>query len=105
MEVEENTGGNGVDGTPNNDMTDEGMTFEKTHKDSSFLEPHVKACACVRLVKYCLYTIRCVHGSCHCLDAKLPEKISRLQMEVQSIMMTMTKILLLTSSAQVSLCK
>ena len=41
VESEENTGGNGVEGTPNNDMTDEGMTFEKTLKDSSYLEPHV----------------------------------------------------------------
>ena len=39
VEGEENTGGNGVEGTPDNDMTDEGMIFEKTHKDSSYLEP------------------------------------------------------------------
>ena len=39
MEDEENIGGNGVEGTPYNDMTDEGMIFEKTHKDSSFVEP------------------------------------------------------------------
>ena len=80
VEDEENTGGNGVNGTPNNDMTDEGMIFEKTHKDSSYLEPHVQSrvkCACVRPVRYCLYTPRRVHGSCYCLDAKLPEKRSQ----------------------------
>ena len=39
VEDEENIRGNGVEGTPNNDMTDERMIFAKTHKDSSYLEP------------------------------------------------------------------
>ena len=33
-----------------------------------------KKCECVRTVKCCLYKARRVHGSCHCLDAKLPER-------------------------------
>ena len=56
-EGEENTGGNGVEGTPNNGMTDEGMTFEKTHKDSSYLEPHVQSrvkCATRKSARVCV---------------------------------------------------
>ena len=33
-----------------------------------------KKCACVRTVRCYLYTPRRVRGSCHCLDAKLPER-------------------------------
>ena len=33
-----------------------------------------KKCTCVRPVRYCLYTPRQVHDSCHCLDEKLPQK-------------------------------
>ena len=70
--------------------------FEKTHEDSSDLETHVQSrvkCATRKSARVCVRWSIClhhVHGSCHCLDAKLPEKISRLQMEVQSIT-TMTR--------------
>ena len=55
--VKKNTGGNGVEGTPNNDMTDEGMIFGKTHKDSSYLEPHVLSrvkCATRKSARVCV---------------------------------------------------
>ena len=79
VEGEENTRGNGVEGTPDNHMTDEGMIFEKTHQDLSYLEPHAQLrevrnetkCACVRLVRYCLYT-PVAFMAVAALDAKLP---------------------------------
>ena len=44
VEGEENTGGNGVEGSPNNDMTDEGMVLRrltKTHHTLSNTCSHV----------------------------------------------------------------
>ena len=66
-------------------MTNDEMTFEvheQIVKPLSQTCDHIwrasvrseKKCACVRTVRCCLYTSRPVHGSCHCPDAKLPEK-------------------------------
>ena len=38
-----------------------------------------KECACARTVTCCLHTARRVHGSRHCLDAKLPESTKNLR--------------------------
>ena len=82
----------------NKDMTIDEMTFEEHEqivKPSTQTCDHIwratvrseKKCACVRTVRCCLYTHRRLHGSCHCLYAKLPErakkseKCERLQME------------------------
>ena len=81
---DEKKGGNGVEGTFNKDMTNHEMTLEAHKQIVKHLRKtyiHIwraracaarKKCASVRTVRCCLYTPPRVHGSCHCLDAKLP---------------------------------
>ena len=87
---EEKKGINGVERTVKKNMTNDGMIFE-AHKRIVKLLSHMcdhiwrasvrseKKCACVRTVKCSLYIRRRVHGSCHCLDAKLPERTKNLR--------------------------
>ena len=85
---DEKIGGNGVEGTFNIDMTNDELTFEAHKQIVKLLSQkcdHIwrasvhceEKCACVRTVRCCLYTSRRVHGSCHCLDAKLPERTNK----------------------------
>ena len=100
---DEKIGGNGVEGTFNKDMTNDEMTCE-AHKQ--IVKPLSQTCdhiwrasvrsekrVRVRTVNCCLYMgqntsiisphdrfsrkTRCVHGSCHCLDAKLPQRTTK----------------------------
>ena len=80
---DEKEGGNGVKGTFNKDMTNDEMTFLDTQRN---VRPSSQTCnqmwrAQREKVRVCAYDEvlsvhlpRRVHGSCHCLDAKLPER-------------------------------
>ena len=87
---DEKVGGNGVEGTFNKDMTNDGMTFEAHKQIAKPLTQtcdHIwrasvhseKKCTCVRTERCSVYTNRHVHGSCHCLDVELPEKLRSAQ--------------------------
>ena len=83
---DEKTGGKGLEKTFSKNMTDDKMTFLR--HTNTVVKPLSQTCdqiwrvsvrnekkrVCVRAVRCCLYTPRRVHGSCHCLDAKLPER-------------------------------
>ena len=71
--------------TPNRDMMKRWHYFENRAQsfrlEPNFSETSVKChactrkkCASVRTSKCAVYTLRRVHGSCYCLDAKLPEE-------------------------------